>query len=85
MTHEEIIIRKQELRRVSVENNRRREVMLENERMKHRDNVINETDRHRLEIRRIEAEAQAKADEVQSQKDLLAVEEAKLRDQENQQ
>lgn len=85
MTHEEIIIRKQELRRIAVENNRRREVMLENERMKHRDNVINETDRHRLEIRRIEAEAQAKADEVQSQKDLLAVEEAKLRDQENQQ
>ena len=85
MTHEEIIIRKQELRRVAVENNRRREVMLENERIKHRDNVINETDRHRLEIRRIEAEAQAKADEVQSQKDLLAVEEAKLRDQENQQ
>lgn len=85
MTHEEIIIRKQELRRVSVENNRKREILLENERIKHRDNVINETDRHRLEIRRIEAEAQAKADEVQSQKDLLAVEEAKLRDQENQQ
>lgn len=85
MTHEEITVRKQELRRISIENNRRREVMLENERMKHRDNVANETDRHRLEIRRIEAEAQAKADEVQSQKDLLAVEEAKLRDQENQQ
>lgn len=85
MTHEEIIIRKQELRRIAVENNRKREILLENERIKHRDNVINETDRHRLEIRRIEAEAQAKADEVQSQKDLLAVEEAKLRDQENQQ
>lgn len=85
MTHEEIIIRKQEIRRVSVENNRKREILLENERIKHRDNVNNETDRHRLEIRRIEAEAQAKADEVQYQKDLLAVEEAKLRDQENQQ
>lgn len=85
MTHEEIIIRKQELRRIAVENNRKREILLENERIKHRDNVINETDRHRLEIRRIEAEAQAKADEVQYQKDLLAVEEAKLRDQENQQ
>ena len=85
MTHEEIIIRKQELRRIAVENNRKREILLENERIKHRDNVINETDRHRLEIRRIEAEAQAKADEVQSQKDLLAVEEAKLRDQANQQ
>lgn len=85
MTHEEIIIRKQELRRTAVENNRKREILLENERIKHRDNVNNETDRHRLEIRRIEAEAQAKADEVQSQKDLLAVEEAKLRDQENQQ
>lgn len=85
MTHEEIIIRKQELRRTAVENNRKREILLENERIKHRDNVNNETDRHRLEIRRIEAEAQAKADEVQYQKNLLAVEEAKLRDQENQQ
>lgn len=84
MTHEQIAARRQELKSIATENNRQRETLLENERQKHRDNTVNEQDRHRLVLRQIEAEAQRKADELQQERATLAIEEAKLRDLEMQ-
>jgi len=82
MTHEEIAQKRATLRKKSIENNRRRQILLGNEKSRHRDAVNAEADRHMAEVRKIEAEAQTRADEVQAMRDELALEEARLYDTE---
>lgn len=62
------------------EEKRRHSVLVENAELKHRDNVNNENDRFRLELRRLKAETDARRDEIIARKDAAKVALARERD-----
>ena len=69
MTHEEITRISAECDIALREERRRYNTLVENAELKHRENVNNESDRYRIEMRRLKIEHDARRDEIIARKE----------------
>lgn len=80
MNNEDICKARFELKLEAAENELRRQTMAEIEGEKHRNNLLQENDRHHEELRRINDEARVAAQDIMRRRMALNIEEAKLKD-----